>query len=159
MCEIYWEKSNTESAPSPFLGRTMFSPKFSNGITKNECLGELKESIPQIFVRGLLHFLSKKTGFEDSISNVDLSSAANQPFNVKACVCYFLSNFIFLPNDNPSKTLKNAFLFHLKSSFCSQDIQFFVTFSLPFWTFQIQKEKWKCNNLWCHELTCINLQM
>ena len=36
----------------------------------------------------------------------------------KACVCYFLSNFYFSPNDSPSKTEK-YFLFHLKSSFRS----------------------------------------
>ena len=38
-------------------------------------------------------------------------------------------------------------LFHLKSSFRSRDIQIFVFFSLPFHTFQIQKGKWKWNNL------------
>ena len=29
----------------------------------------------------------------------------------------------------------------------------------PFHIFQIQKDKWKWSNLWCHELTGINLQM
>ena len=37
--------------------------------------------------------------------------------------------------------MKNVFLFHLKSSFRSQDIQSFLIFSLPFQTFQIQKGK------------------
>ena len=32
-------------------------------------------------------------------------------FNYKACVRYFLSNFYFLPNDIPSKTMKNVFYF------------------------------------------------
>ena len=32
------------------------------------------------------------------------------------------------------------FLFHLKSSFRSRDIQFFVIFPLPFHSFRIQKE-------------------
>ena len=36
-------------------------------------------------------------------------------------------------------------LFHLKSCFPSQDIQFFVIFSPTFHTFQIQKGKWKWN--------------
>ena len=40
-----------------------------------------------------------------------------------------------------------CFLFHKKSSFRSRDIQNFVIFSLPFHTFQIQKDKWKWNNL------------
>ena len=35
--------------------------------------------------------------------------------------------FIFSPNDSPTKTMKNAFLFHLRSSH-SQGIQFFVIF-------------------------------
>ena len=30
---------------------------------------------------------------------------------VKACVCYFWSNFYFQPNDSPSKTMKNVFYF------------------------------------------------
>ena len=32
-----------------------------------------------------------------------------------------------------------------------------LNFSLPFHTFEIQKEKWKWNNLWCHKLTCMIL--
>ena len=38
---------------------------------------------------------------------------------LKACVHFFLSNFYFSPNDSSSKTVKNIFLFHLKSSFRS----------------------------------------
>ena len=30
---------------------------------------------------------------------------------IKACVCYFLSNFYFSPSDSPSKNLKNVFYF------------------------------------------------
>ena len=58
----------------------------------------------------------------------------------------FYQFFIFSPDDSPSKTEK-CFLFHLKNSFLSRDIQFFVIFSLPFHAFQIQKNKWKWNNL------------
>ena len=61
----------------------------------------------------------------------------------KACVRYFLSNFYF----QPFKNYEKCFLFHLKSSFRSQDVQFFVIFSLPFHTVQVQKAKWKWNNL------------
>ena len=70
----------------------------------------------------------------------------------------FYQIFIFSPNYSPLKTEK-CFLFHLKSSFRSWDIQIFVIFLLPFHTFRIQKGKWKLNNLWCHEMTYINLQM
>ena len=43
----------------------------------------------------------------------------------------FYQLFISSPNDCPSKTEK-CFLFHLKSFFCSRDIQIFVIFPLPF---------------------------
>ena len=46
--------------------------------------------------------------------------------NIKAYAHYFLSNIYFSPNDSTSKTVKNPFLFHLKISFHSQDIQIFV---------------------------------
>ena len=57
------------------------------------------------------------------------------------------------------KRFEKCFSFHLKSFFHSWDIQIFVIFPLPFYTFEIQKNKWKWNNLWCHELACINLQV
>ena len=38
---------------------------------------------------------------------------------IKACVCYFLTNFYLSPNDSPSKNYVRCFLFHLKISFCS----------------------------------------
>ena len=43
------------------------------------------------------------------------------------------------------KTMQNyekCFLFHLKSSFRSQDIDIFVIPALPFHTFQNKKDKW-----------------
>ena len=58
------------------------------------------------------------------VSMVDFCS------KLKACVCYSLTNFYFSQNDSPSKTTKR-FLFHLKSSFCSRDIQIFVFLSSP----------------------------
>ena len=39
---------------------------------------------------------------------------------LKACVCYFNQIFIFSPNGRPSKTSKNTFLFHQKSSLFSR---------------------------------------
>ena len=79
--------------------------------------------------------------------------------SIKACVCYFLSNFYFFIKLQPFKNYEKCFLFHQKSSFCSRDIQFFVIFCLPFHTFQLEKDKWKWNNFRCHELTGINFQM
>ena len=78
---------------------------------------------------------------------------------LKACVCYFLSNFYFFINWLTFKNYEKCFLFYLKSSFRSRDIQIFVIFPLLFHTFQIQKGKWEWNNLWCCKLACINLQI
>ena len=66
--------------------------------------------------------------------------------HLKLVPAIFYQIFIFSPNDSPLKTEK-CFLFYLKSSFRSRDIQIFVIFSLPFHTFQIQKDKWKWNTL------------
>ena len=69
------------------MGGQRVFPNFEKGSEKNECLGELKEFIPQIFAWELTVFLVKKDckikyGFEDSILNADLSSATSQPVNV-----------------------------------------------------------------------------
>ena len=60
---------------------------------------------------------------------------------LKLVFAIFYQIFIFSPNHSPSKSMKNVFLYHLKGSFRSQDIQIFVVFFLPFHTFQIQKGK------------------
>ena len=65
---------------------------------------------------------------------------------LKLVSAIFYEIFNFSPNDSPLKTEK-CFLFHLKSSFRSPDIQIFVIFSFPFYAFQIQKDKWKWDNL------------
>ena len=67
--------------------------------------------------------------------------------------------FIFSLNDSPSKTMKSVFFISSKKLLSFSRYSNFCIFSLPFHTFQIQKDKWKWNNLWCHELACINLQM
>ena len=46
---------------------------------------------------------------------------------LKLASIIFYQNFIFSPNDSPSKTVK-CFLFHLKISFRFRDIQIFVFF-------------------------------
>ena len=66
---------------------------------------------------------------------------------LKPVSAIFYQIFISSPNDSPLKTVKSIFLFHLKSSFRSQDIQIYAIFSLPFHTFQIQKDKWRWDNL------------
>ena len=66
--------------------------------------------------------------------------------------------FFFSSNDRPQKlwkmffiSLRKLFLFSRYSNFCD--------FSLLLYTFQIQKGKWKWNNLWCHKFAFINLQI
>ena len=80
MCEIYWETAKTSpTAPPTFCGEQRSVPNFKKeGVSeKNECLGGLKEFLPQIFALGLTVFLVKKDwkikyGFDDSISYADL---------------------------------------------------------------------------------------
>ena len=79
---------------------------------------------------GLESGKSHETGYRSEAWNLVL---------ILKLVFAFLIKYLFSLNDSPSKTIKN-FLFHVKSSFRSRDIQVFVTFSLPFHTFQIQKD-------------------
>ena len=63
-------------------------------------------------------------------------------YRLKLVSVIFYEVFIFSSNDGPLKTMKILkFLFHLRSSFHSRDIQIFVIFSLSFLTLQIQKDK------------------
>ena len=75
-----------------------------------------------------------------------MKNSTDQTSPIKAVSAISHGIFIFPQNDNPLKTEK-CILFHLKSSFRSPDIQISVIFSLLFHTFQIQKDKWKWNNL------------
>ena len=67
MCVKHIEKKTTQYLPAPTLssGGTTFSPKFLNGIRKNECLEGLKIHFTDICLGGLLWFFSKKTGKEN----------------------------------------------------------------------------------------------
>ena len=62
----------------------------------------------------------------------------SKKFHLKLVFAIFYQFFIFSPSDRPSKTEK-CFLFHLKSSFCSWDIQIFVIFPLPFCTSRFKR--------------------
>ena len=115
------------------------------------------ESINNVIILIKPNLYMESIDFKDAFFSVAIHND-HQKY-LKACVRYFSSNFYFFTKWKPFKNCEKRFLFYLKSSFCSQDIQFFVFFSLPFHTFQIQKDKWKWNNFWCHELACINLQM
>ena len=55
------------------------------------------------------HDYNTRTKKESVVSNECLQTL--EANIIKACVCYFLSNFHFSPNDSPSKTMKNVFYF------------------------------------------------
>ena len=80
---------------------------------------------------------------------------------IKPCVHYFLSNFYFFTKWYIAleKLWKMFFISCKKLSLFLRYSNFCIFFSLPFHSFQIQKDKWKWNNLlWCYQLTCINLR-
>ena len=77
-----------------------------------------------------LYILHRSYDKKSSIMSINAYYWAFMWIIIKACVCYFHQIFIFSPNDSPSKTEK-CFLFHLKSSFHSRDVQIFVFLSFP----------------------------
>ena len=64
----------------------------------------------------------------------------------------------FMKNGGQQKCLDKprTYAFYLSKLFSFSRHSNIVIFSLPFHIFQILKDKWKWNNLWCHELACIN---
>ena len=58
------------------------------------------------------------------------SSNLQQLSTLNTLLIKFVSAIYFLPNDSPSKTEK-CFLFHLKSTCRSRDIQIFCVFVFP----------------------------
>ena len=95
----------------------------------------------------------------------DCTSLEKWRKNPENCLYVFLNlvsaNFyqiLFLHQMIALKKLWKMFFISSKKLFLLSRYLNFCVFSLPFHTFQIQKVKWKWNNL-CHELTWINLQM
>ena len=78
---------------------------------------------------------------------------------LKASVRYFLSSFYFFTKWWPLKNYEKCFFISSKKLLSFLRYSDFYDFSLHFQSFQIQKNKWKWNNLWCRELACINLQI
>ena len=134
------------------------------------------QTFPTLSISGKFIFLYNSTGFGFALLRYHLIRESLKRYpkfsmthpesclipvwqDLKLVSAIFYQIFIFSPNDSPLKTMKKCFLFHRKSSFLFRDFQIFVIFSLPFRTFQIQKGKWRSNDLWCPEMICINLQM
>ena len=68
-------------------------------------------------------------------------------------------SFLFFHQMITLQKLWSVFYFIKKALFVLQIFKVLYFFPLLFHTFQIEKDKWKWNNMWCHEVTCINLQM
>ena len=60
--------------------------------------------------------------FIDTCLKLFLFSLIKLGYDVKVGLSPSQNYFFICLNDSSSKMMKNAFLFHLKSSFCSQDI-------------------------------------
>ena len=100
----------------------------------NSVLNKGKSAIPPLFSRQkALPSASDKANLLaknfSKNSNLDDSGIKTYLTNwLKLVSAIFYEIVIFSTNDSPLKTMKNVFLFHLNSSFCSQDIQIFVIF-------------------------------
>ena len=127
------------------------------------CYTELPEKL--VFFELIFVISSPIDGFQIAQKNQHLITNFKSVCTLRASKlmsAIFYQIFILSPNDSPWKmknVWKKFFVSYIESSFCSRDIQIFVIFSLYFHTFQIQKGKWESNNLLCHEMNCINLQM
>ena len=82
---------------------------------------------------------------------------SQKPF-IKACVRYFFIKFLFLTKWEPFKNYEKCSLFHLKSSFCSRDIQIFVFLSSPLFlpVSHCFRGWWKINLKVCDVINCLN---
>ena len=76
----------------------------------------------------------------------------------KACVRYFLLNFYFSPNDNPSKTMKNVFYFIKKALFVLNILKFLYFRLLLFFFFVCHCLRgWSKKNLKIYDIiNCLN---
>ena len=100
-----------------FLERQMFEDKSTS------LFAITMQNFYTTLMRRLVIFFTHSQLFLQSIFST--SGTANQ---FKACVRYFLSIFLFFHLLIALQKLLKCFLFHLKSSFCFQDIQIFVFF-------------------------------
>ena len=62
--------------------------------------------------------------------SLNFGKIAGQACSFKACVCYFLTNVYFSPNDSHSKTMKDVFYFNKKALFILKILKF-LYFHLP----------------------------
>ena len=107
-----------------------------------------------------------KIKFSFSIKNTHKKTTTLQQMNsgkipnvvLKLASAIFIK-FLFFHQTITLQKLWKAFFISSKKLFSFSRYSKFYIFSLLFHTFQIEKEKWKWNNLWCHELASINFLM
>ena len=98
---------------------------------------------------GQLHWNISSLGLKFQVSIVKF----------KARVRFVYQVFIFSPNDSPLKKLWEMFFVSSKKLFSFSRYSIFCGFFPSFSHFLDPKGQMEVENLWCHELTCINLQM
>ena len=138
--KCHWTLNESTSKTPSTLGRKI------GPLIETECdAGPIKWSSGQ---KGCSNF--EKRHFRYIYKNAnDLghTSDCQKWFCLKLVVAaIFYQIFIFSSNDRPLKPMKNVFYFIEKVLFILEIFNF-CNFSLPFYTFQIQKGKWKWNNL------------
>ena len=132
-----------------------------------------KELSREMFLgKGVLKICSKSTAEHPCRSVISIKLLCNvieitlqhgcSPVNLLHIFSFvfaiFYHFFIFSPNESPLKTWK-MFSISSKKLFSPSTYSNFCNFFPSFPHFRDSKPQWKWNNLWCHQLTCINLQM
>ena len=121
-----------------FSGKIPHRDKETNNLVENNTVLSDDQVFADNIVLSLAKFSLNKKNFHENETNscnlnllgpneAAISKHNNHP-RVKLESTIFYQFFIFSPNDSPFKNYEKYFLFHLKSSFRSRDIQIFVIF-------------------------------
>ena len=96
--------------------------------------------------------------FSDSRENkCSVINNVKHSFKVKACACYFLSNFYFSLNDSPSETMKNIFYFVEKLFLLSRYSVFYIFIFSSFFPVTHCLRQWSKKNLNIYDaIYCLN---
>ena len=123
----------------------------------NMDVNRYKDHIKNYMVKTLKSIAKDQCHYKNDVKGkYYIHVAINSPTIVgtilKTCVRYIL---FFHQMKTLQKLWKMLFISSKKLFVFSRHSNFF-NFFIHFYTFQIQKDKWKWNDLWCHELAWIN---